>query len=476
MEMQTNEPIRTPAPRRRRRSKAQIFKEAYLPTIIMAITIVLVLVFIIGGVLRGKQSGNADLSGSGNPSSSADSTSSGTLSSSSMQNALWEQEAADLMQQAALLAKEYDYAGALAKLNSFSGVKEQFPELIAAITRYTEAQNRMVSWKAEDVYNLSFHVLIANPSLAFTDAVYPTSYKNNFITTTEFTRILEQLYEGGYILVDLDDFYSLEYSSTYGTQIYTQKELLLPEGKIPVMLTETNASYYAYMQNGEQDGKPDGLPSRLCYDGQKFYNEMLNADGSVSTGAYDVVPLLEEFISAHPDFSYKGARAIISFAGCDRILGYRVNDTSLNAETRAQERSQLQATVNALRTAGYKLACYTYNNINYGTRTTEDIQTDLKLWNERVTPLLGDMDILVFAQGGDIASTTGNYNDNSKFNVLHNAGFRYFLGSSDTPFSQVANRYVRHNRLMVTGSNLKNKAALFADLFDVAAVLDEART
>ena len=107
MEMQTNEPIRTPAPRRRRRSKAQIFKEAYLPTIIMAITIVLVLVFIIGGVLRGKQSGNADLSGSGNPSSSADSASSGTLSSSSMQNALWEQEAADLMQQAALLAKEY---------------------------------------------------------------------------------------------------------------------------------------------------------------------------------------------------------------------------------------------------------------------------------------------------------------------------------------------------------------------------------
>ena len=48
MEMQTNEPIRTPAPRRRRRSKAQIFKEAYLPTIIMAITIVLVLVFIMG--------------------------------------------------------------------------------------------------------------------------------------------------------------------------------------------------------------------------------------------------------------------------------------------------------------------------------------------------------------------------------------------------------------------------------------------
>lgn len=475
MEMQTNEPIRTPAPRRRRRSKAQIFKEAYLPTIIMAITIVLVLVFIIGGVIRGKQSADPNLSASGNPSSSSDNISSSTLSSSSMQDALWEQEAADLIQQAALLAKEYDYAAALAKLNSFTGIKDAFPDLIDAIVTYTEALNRMVSWKAEDVYNLSFHVLIADPSLAYNDAVYPNSYKNNFITTTEFSRILEQLYDSGYILVDLDDFYSLEYSSTYGTNIYVQKELLLPAGRTPIMLTETNASYYTYMQNGAQDGKPDGFANRLCFDGQTFYNEMLHVDGSVSTGAYDVVPILENFISNHPDFSYKNARAIISFAGYDRILGYRVNDATLSADAIAQERSELQTTVNALRAAGYKLACYTYNNQNYGTMSAENIDNDLQKWDELVAPLLGKMDILVFAQGGDIETTDETYNDSSKFNVLYRAGFRYFLGSSDTPFSQVANRYVRHNRLMVTGSNLKNKPALFADLFDVAAVLDEAR-
>ena len=474
--MQNNEPIRTPPIRRRRRSKLQIFKEAYLPTIIMAITAVLVLVFIIGGVIRGKQGDAPSISGTNSTqSSSAGSTPSGTLSSSSMQEALWEQEAADLMQQAALLAKNYDYAGALEKLNSFTGIKEHFPDLIAAITTYTNAMNSMVAWKAEDVYNLSFHVLVADPQLAFNDAVYRNSYKNNFVTTTEFTRILEQLYEGGYILVDLDDFYALEYSTTYGTQIYTQKELLLPAGKIPVMLTETNASYYAYMQNGAQDGKPDGFASRLCHDGQKFYNEMLHADGTVSTGAYDIVPLLEEFISAHPDFSYNGARAVIAFAGYDRILGYRVNDSSLNAETIARERSELQAIANALRTAGYKLACYTYNNKNYGTLTAEEIKNELDKWDANITPLLGKMDILVFAQNGDIGTTSETYNDNSKFNVLHGAGFRYFLGSSTTPWNQVANRYVRHNRLMVTGSNLKNNPALFADLFDVATVLDEAR-
>ena len=38
--------------RRRKRTKLQIFKEAYLPTIILAVTIVLVLVFIIGGSIN----------------------------------------------------------------------------------------------------------------------------------------------------------------------------------------------------------------------------------------------------------------------------------------------------------------------------------------------------------------------------------------------------------------------------------------
>ena len=474
MEMQNNEPIRTP-PRRRRRSKLQIFKEAYLPTIILAVTAVLVLVFIIGGIVNA-DAPQLENPSTGNSGSSSDETPpiSTTNPTSSIIDPAQAQEAADLLNQAALLAADYDYAGAVAKLEGFTGIKANFPELAAAIQQYKAADEALISWNASEVYDLSFHVLIADPQRAFTDAIYATSYKNNFITTTEFTNILNQLYNNGYILVDLDDFYTLEYNSTSGTYIYVEKQLRLPEGKKPVMLTELSASYYAYMQNGEQDGKADGLASRLAHDGNSFYNELINEDGSIYTGAYDMVPLLEEFIAAHPDFSYRNARAVISFAGYDRILGYRVNASSLSADALQAERDGLKAIVDALKAAGYKLGCYTYNNVNYSSMSAEKIQSDISKWAEKVTPWLGDVDILVFAREGDI-SDEAPYTGNSKFNVLYNAGFRFFLGVGSEPWNQVADRYVRHNRLMVTGAYLRNKPEQYAKLFDAEAILDEAR-
>ena len=473
MEMQNSEPIRTP-PRRRRRSKLQIFKEAYLPTIILAVTAVLVLVFIIGGIVNADKPQLETPSNNSSGSSSSDTPTTSTGPSSSIKDPATAQEAADLLRQAAQLATDYDYTGAVAKLESFSGIKADFPELTAAIEAYKAADEAMVSWNAADVYDLSFHVLLADPQRAFKDAIYAINYRNNFITTTEFTNILGQLYDNGYILVDLDDFYSLEYNSTSGTYIYVEKQLRLPEGKKPVMLTELSASYYAYMQRGDQDGMADGLASRLGHDGEVFYNEMINADGSISTGAYDMVPLLEEFISAHPDFSYRNARAVIAFAGYDRILGYRINDSSLGASVLQAERDGLKAIVETLKATGYKLACYTYNNVHYGSMTAEQIQTDITMWTERVTPWLGEVDMIVFARESDI-SDEAPYTGNSKFHVLYNAGFRFFSGVGATPWNQVADRYVRHNRLMVTGGYLLNKSERYTELFDVDSIWDAAR-
>ena len=48
-------------------------------------------------------------------------------------------------------------------------------------------------------------------------------------------------------------------------------------------------------------------------------------DGTVVTGSFDLVPLLEDFIAEHPDFSYKGARAVLAFTGYQGVLGYRTD-------------------------------------------------------------------------------------------------------------------------------------------------------
>ena len=334
----------------------------------------------------------------------------------------------------------------------------------------------MVSWKAGDVPNLSFHVLIADPNRAFKDKTYGSSYKKNFVTVSEFSAILQQLYDNGYVLVDLDDFYTTQHNTSSGRDVYTEVELLLPAGKKPVMITETNANYYSYMVDSDNDGKPDsdgaGFASKLCYDGE-FYNEYVNADGSIATGAYDLVPILEEFIEANPDFSYRGARATIAFSGYDGVLGYRINSTTLSAAQLQAEREGALTVVNALKDSGYTLACYTYNNLNYSTKDAAAIQADLRKWTEEIAPWIGELDVLVFAKDGDIGDT--NAYSGSKFNVVYNAGFRFFMGTGDTPWNQVNELYVRHNRISVTGTNLKSHAELFAAMFDASTVLDNAR-
>ena len=458
-------------PRRRKRTKLQIFKEAYLPTIILAITIVLVLVFIIGGSIKRNSSADETLPP---PETTVQTTPAPSTEDPRIE--MWEQEAAELLVQAEILAMNYDYEGAIAALDSFSGDATHYPQLGQARREYQEILQTMVSWNAAQVPNLSFHMLIADPNRAFADKTYGSSYKKNFVTVEEFSAILQQLYDNGYVLVDLDDFYTTQHNASSGRDVYIQTQLQLPAGKKPLMITETNANYYSYMVDGNGDGKPDskgaGFAHKLCFDGV-FYNEMINADGSISTGAFDLVPILEAFIQANPDFSYKGARATIAFSGYEGVLGYRINSTTLSASALQQERDEAAQVVQALRDAGYKLACYTYNNVNYGTKDASSIQSDLQKWATQIAPYIGDLDILVFARDGDIGDE--NAYSGSKFNVLYNAGFRYFMGVSEAPWNQVNDLYIRHNRINVTGTNLKSHADWFAGMFDAASVLDRNR-
>ncbi len=329
----------------------------------------------------------------------------------------------------------------------------------------------MVTWSASQVPNLAFHLLIADPDRAFSDGELGGSYKRNFITIHEFSAILQQLYANDFILVDLDDLYVTRFDTSTGRDVYEETMLRLPEGKKPVMITEVNASYYTYMidsdGNGLADRYGDGFANRLCYDGSRFYNDYVANDGTDLQGSYDMVPMLEDFLAAHPDFSYRGARATIAFTGSDGILGHRISW--------GQAEKDAAATVcQALRDHGYTLASYTYDNVNYGDKSAAQIQQDLQKWVSEVTSVIGPVDVMAFARDADIGDS--NPYDGSKFTVLHNAGFRFFMGVSSAPWNQVSDLYVRHDRLMITGDNLVNHPEWFAGIFDAASVLDPARS
>ena len=471
MEEQFNENSRPVNPRRKQRTKAQIFKETYLPAIIAGIALLLIVIFIIGSIVRSVQKKKFDKD-----------TNQAASNAATSEQVRLDNEAKVLLEQAEALAAGYDYAGAIAVLDSFSGDLSKYTNLNDKILEYEQAQRSMVAWDdPSQIVNLSFQLLVADPVRGFNHATYGNSINRNFITTVEFNKILQQLHSNGYILVDFEDFVETSVAPD-GTTSYSPKTLYLPAGKKPLMLTQTNVNYNYYLIDSDDDkiadGKGAGIASKLLWDGTNFTCEMVDANGQTVTGAYDMVPILESFVKEHPDFSYRGARATLALTGYNGLFGYRTHPSAANTfgETAYNQAIQDATTVaNALRQKGYKLACYTYENIPYGERSVTQIKSDLNNWANEVVPILGNIDILVYAQMTDI--TSDEIYSGEKYNTLRDAGFRYYLGfcNGDDSWASVTNEYVRQGRILVTGSNLAHHADWFAPLFDAASVLDTTR-
>lgn len=455
------------APRRRRkkRSKMQIFKEVYLPPILVGLTLVLILAFAVGAVSnsveRKKQEKDTALRESQAASEAA---------------SRQEQEVAQILEEADRLAQGYDYDGAITKLESYTG--EMTQEMQVKKAEYASAQSSLVEWKDySSIANLSFHVLIADPARAFADKGLGGQYNKNFVTIDEFTKILDQLYAGGYVLVDFDSFTETN-TGLDGKANFFTKPIALPEGKKPIMITETMVNYFNYMIDSNDDKEPDaggaGFAYRLIVDNNgDIKAQMVDSAGQTQTGNYDLVPILEDFIKEHPDFSYQGARAILAVTGSEGIFGYRINTSNISTVSQAYYDEQVagaKTLVQALREKGYTLACFTYGNIAYGDKSATQIKADLQDWASQIVPVIGDVDVMVFARTSDIGDYSG-----AKFGVLSDAGFRYFIKHGSAPSAEVNNTYVRQARLMVTGENMAWHSDQFSKYFDSAAILNNLR-
>ena len=455
-----------PPVRRRKLSRERIIKEVYLPPAILALTLILLVTFIgtaIGRSIRINKEQQAAIQASQEAAS----------------NAL-AKEAQELVARADILAQGYDYDAAIAVLDSFSADKTQSQPILDAYNAYTQAKSQLKPIDSpSSIPNLSFHCLIADPSRAFSDKDFGKSYNQNYVTIDEFSKILEQLYANNYVLVDFDSFI-VETVGADGKTTYSTQAIYLPEGKKPIMLTETLVNYETFSIDSDGDWEADkggdGFASKLVVKDGKIVNEYVDAQGNVLYGAYDLVPILEEFIAKHPDFCYQGARATLAVSGEDGVFGYRIMHSAKTKKGEDYYNEQVagaKAIAQALRDAGYTIACYTYANVSYGTLSATKIDVDLENWKKEVTPVLGEVPILVYAKASDI-SADGNY-EGGKYNVLRKYGFSYFVSSANVPYAEVTVNYVRQSRIMVTGQQMTTKADIFAGYFDAKAVLNEQR-
>lgn len=439
MEQNPNERKWSNPPRRRRkRTKWQNFKEAYLPVIIFVAIIVLIVIFVKGSFDRAAESRKDD-----------ETTPSDTTQS---QAALLQEEAETLMALAEQQALTYDYNAALDTLNTFSGDMNTIPELVAKYDEYSEAYAKLVPYTdVTNIPNLSFNTLMADVTLAQTDSENGDAFSQNYITCSEFSAILQKLYDGGYVLVSPYDIASVNNNAIAAGTLY------LPQGKKPIVLTLSGANYYSEMEACR------GFASKLVLDSSgKLTNELVQADGSVTQGSLDFIPILSDFVAEHPDFSYHGARAIVAVSGYEGMFGYG---------------SAAEATdvIEAVKAEGYDFACYTYDEKKYGDLTAGDIEADLVKWTAQVEPHLGDVDILVYPYGSDF--TEDSSYSGAEYSVLSSHGFRYLIGTdSSTPtWGKITDAFMLQTRRWVNGTGLAYRAERYEDLFTASAVFDQTR-
>ena len=465
-------PSSQPRPERRRKTKMEIFKETTLPLIIVGITAVFILTFVIGSIVRGVQKRKIEQAAGIAASEAA-----------AEEEARLNDEVATILMAAEMLASQYNYDTAIAVIDNFSGNIGAYPELQDARVRYEYNKNALVPWEDPNtIINLSFQNLIADPARAFSHPEEGSSMRHHYITVSEFQSILERLYANDYILVGLKDFVQSD-TDDNGQTVYKYKELMLPEGKKPIVLTQTNVNYVLELVDSDDDMIADqggaGIASKLVLasDGS-IVCEMIDADGNPTYGAYDLIPILDAFVSEHPDFSYHGAKAVLGLTGFDGLFGYRTDPDGREAfgeEAYQNDVATVQAIADALRINGYELGCYTYENRPYGVYALSEIQADQLMWNDEVVSVLGAFDIMVFAQTSDINS--GMLYTGEKYEYLKSIGYNYFLGfaTEGDSFTFIDDEYVRQGRILVTGNNLESNTSLFNGIFDTEDLLDPAR-
>ncbi len=456
-----------PRRRRRKKSKLQLFKEGPLPAIIAGVALILILTFIVGSISGAIQRRKEAAELAAKESQAAE-----------QEADRLDDEAQRIMAEAERLAAGYDYEGAIAMLNSFSGDESKYQGMITQKANYVDLQATMQEFSdPSQIVNLSFHVLIADPSRAWSDQELGGQYNRNFVTTGEFSKILDQLYANNYVLVDYDSFVTKS-ADLDGNEVYMKNSIYLPEGKKPVMITETMVNYLGYMIDSNDDGTPDaggaGFASKLVVDANgDIKAEMVTGDNQTVVGDYDLVPILESFILEHPDFSYRGARATLAVTGDEGVFGYRCNTSyvqNFGNDFYEQEVAGAKQIVEALRNKGYTIACYSYANRDYRADSAQIIKEDIQKWQSQIVPVIGDVDIIVFARTTDIDDYSG-----AKFKVLQDAGFGIMVNNGTAPYAEINPDFVRQTRLMVTGNAMGWYSNRFAGYFDCNLVLDSSR-
>ena len=391
----------------------------------------------------------------------------------------------EALKTAELQAKQYDYDSAIATLNALNLSSDT--EISAKISQYEEEKGKLVPADMNDITHIFFHILVVDVERALTDSHQGRQYNSVMTTIPEFEEIIQEMYDRGYVMVHMHDMAEMQ-EQPDGTKKMVKKQIMLPEGKKPFVMSQDDVNYYVYMEG-------HGFADKMVLDENgKPKNQYTDKDGNVTIGDYDLVPILDKFVEEHPDFAYHGHKAVIAFTGYNGVLGYRTDETfdpnspALDPKNRAnpnieEDKETVKKITKAMKEDGYEFASHSWGHISFEKRDLASVTKDTDRWERNVEPLLPEpCEVLLYPFGDDIGDwhPYQHGQEDGKFDVLEKAGFRYFCNvDSAKVWIQYGDDFVRQGRRNLDGYRLyesySGAADRLSDLIDVKKVFDTRR-
>lgn len=321
------------------------------------------------------------------------------------------------------------------------------------------------------VEHLFFHPLVSYPELAFDGDSKEKGIDEYMVTVSEYNKILESLYNNNYIIVSMNDVWKEEIDAS-GAAHMVRAQLMLPEGKKPIILSYDDVNYYNYMiQNG--------FTYKLVIKDGEIWSYGLDPKGNpVYSQDLDAVTILDKFIKAHPDFSLNGAKGCLCLTGFEGILGYRtMTDISIQTPeaeaARQQEIEAVKPIVAMLKATGWYFGSHTWGHINLSTASLATVQKDTQRWFDEVGTLIGPTMLFIYPFGarpdGDDVNHTGVI-----FKYLQSKGFRIFASVGTGSFSKIKTDIsaVICDRMHADGSTLRTQRERYLRFYDAKLVFD----
>lgn len=405
-----------------------------------------------------------------------------------------ENQRADLMNQARKIAQQYDYEGALDLLTQIPDYDSD-AEIISLMADLETQRSNLVAISPYEVTHVFFHSLVVDPERAFSmkgDEIWDSQTPGfcQWMTTVyEFDKLMDSMYERGYVLISINDMIERTVDED-GTVHITPKDVYLPQGKTPFVMSLDDTCYYH-----SYDGR--GTASKLIVgeDGKPTC-EYIDANGNTLVGSYDCIPRLDDFLEEHPDFSYKGAKGTIALTGYNGILGYRTDycyrdRVELYEDQEAwldahpdynweEECAKAKEVADCIKEDGWTFASHTWGHIAIYDTAYESLVADTGKFKEFVEPLIGETDIIIFAHGQDLAAWDEEYSSTEKYQFLKSQGYNVFCNvDSSQLFVQIEDGFLRMGRRNLDGYRLYQAVYggydMIDDLCNAAEVFDPDR-